>query len=754
MKIKRLQASFGNLQNDELRLDSGLNIIEAPNEYGKSTWCAFIRAMLYGVNTSLRDRQDTLSDKTRYRPWSGSPMEGSMEISFNGRDITIRRTGTPASPMKRFSAVYTETNEPVSGLSGEDAGEILTGASEHVFERTAFIRQSGIRVEQAYELEKRISSLVSSGDEHTSYTEAEELLRAWRRLLRHNKSGILPLLEAKLSAAEEKIALLENETEVMSGLRYEVKRLDSLREQLEKDLDTHEIFQERAAAKRVLQAKADLKKAEEELKARQTAAEQYSGVTPEAVTGLKERAAALSALEPLYSRAKEEHSRSEMIYLRALDAKKASPLSELSEADARGLMEKAACLAAEAAAPAPKHKAAAIAIPAALAIIAVLLAITLQNTVGYVASAAIIAVAVLLFASKRPGGKTEAAEAQNALQEKYGYLDLDELQAGIEEYLSLCRAAEKAEAALTAARQSFEASEASVLESETVLLEMAGAIFPAFSDMADLPAMTKEAETVVGALKKAEFEFTSASNYYSAVSESYEGHPEEVDFSYIPVPMRSREDTMSALARVNTQLADAKSSLDLKTGELKSFGAPELISGELRELIKERAVQTEKYNALTSALEVLAEANTDMQTRFSPLISCEASAVLARLTDGKYDRLSFNRKFTAEAKSRSDSVSRSALSLSVGTVDQVYLALRLAMCRLLLSEGEKSPVVLDDALANFDEKRALSALRLLKEIAAERQILLFTCHSRESKMLSGDKEVNIIRLQSAKADAW
>ena len=48
MKLKKLQASFGGLQNETLVLEDGLNILQAPNEGGKSTWSAFLRAMLYG----------------------------------------------------------------------------------------------------------------------------------------------------------------------------------------------------------------------------------------------------------------------------------------------------------------------------------------------------------------------------------------------------------------------------------------------------------------------------------------------------------------------------------------------------------------------------------------------------------------------------------------------------------------------------------------------------------------------------------
>ena len=57
--------------------------------------------------------------------------------------------------------------------------------------------------------------------------------------------------------------------------------------------------------------------------------------------------------------------------------------------------------------------------------------------------------------------------------------------------------------------------------------------------------------------------------------------------------------------------------------------------------------------------------------------------------------------------------------------------------------------VLDDALADFDDRRCRTALRLLKEEAKRRQILLFTCHSREAAFFDGDPEVSVQRLTNS-----
>ena len=75
---------------------------------------------------------------------------------------------------------------------------------------------------------------------------------------------------------------------------------------------------------------------------------------------------------------------------------------------------------------------------------------------------------------------------------------------------------------------------------------------------------------------------------------------------------------------------------------------------------------------------------------------------------------------------------RSLSYLSGGTVDQLYLALRLAICDLLLPD---CPIILDDALVYYDDERLKTALQVLRDLAKQRQILLFTCTDREKRIL-------------------
>ena len=65
--------------------------------------------------------------------------------------------------------------------------------------------------------------------------------------------------------------------------------------------------------------------------------------------------------------------------------------------------------------------------------------------------------------------------------------------------------------------------------------------------------------------------------------------------------------------------------------------------------------------------------------------------------------------------------------LSKGTVDQIYLALRLAMVQCLSETGESIPLLLDDPFANYDDSRLEHTLRLLSRLAVKNQVVLFTC---------------------------
>lgn len=266
MIIRHMQGTFGTLDGEQLRLDTGLNIIYAPNESGKSTWCAFLRAMLYGIDTSQRARAGFVPDKQKYAPWSGKPMAGELELEQGGKCITIRRwTEAPNAPLRGFSAVYTGTDIPVPGLTAADAGEQLTGVSAEVFARTAFIGQGGLVVTGTPELEKRISAIVTSGEEASSYTEADAQLRAWLRRRRSGQHGALPELEGRITTVEEQLHRLERNAQEQAACAAEIAQTDAELQTVTEQMNAARQRQRRAALSSMGEEKSNLRTLEQTL---------------------------------------------------------------------------------------------------------------------------------------------------------------------------------------------------------------------------------------------------------------------------------------------------------------------------------------------------------------------------------------------------------------------------------------------------------------------------------------------------------
>ena len=125
-----------------------------------------------------------------------------------------------------------------------------------------------------------------------------------------------------------------------------------------------------------------------------------------------------------------------------------------------------------------------------------------------------------------------------------------------------------------------------------------------------------------------------------------------------------------------------------------------------------------------------------------------AGEIFAALTGGKYDRVTLTRQFEALGEEAGAITPRRAIALAQGTADQLYLAVRLAVCELALPAEDPAPLVLDDALLSFDDARMARALEVLAAEGARRQILLFTCHGREADWAANRRDAAIIPLQS------
>ena len=727
MRILKLSASFGGLQNAELTLDEGLNVITAPNESGKSTWAAFLMAMLYGVDSSERTTKTNLPVKTKFKPWSGAPMEGRMELEWQGKRITIERSTKGRVPMGEFRAYETASGQPVAGMTGENCGELLLGVSRSVFERSAFIGQGAMALTSDAELEKRLSSLVTAGDETVSFSDTQKTLRDWRNRCRHNRTGLLPQTLMELQETE-------NTLEQIRRLHRSDMELTARREAY---LAQQEKLQTLVAALKAREANRALEK--------KTAAEQALKEAENARRQAEQAASALPARETLQELEKQLALLEAEERRLPAEAEKA-PVPPECPAAFRGLSEEEIVPAAQKDAqeaerlsqgkrrssyPALALLAAALALQAAVFLIeGGTLRIVLRIVLAALAAGALIWMLLL----RRNNRELDArlARAQELLQ-KYGGKAYGELVPLAAEYCAQLRLYAQKTKQHETRRAALEEERRRVAEQKARLLGQASMLSPeAAADTEAAHRAIFSALSALDALEKARQEENAARSRYEAVCAALSGvrpvQMPEMDLTGYELGSVSNE-----LLRLNSSLADVRSQLDQSRGRVAALGDPAELEAKREALTARAEALTRRYDALELALGALESANSELQTRFSPQISVLAGKLLGEMTGERYDTILLGSDLRAEARERGELVTRQLLYLSGGTADQVYLAVRLAICRLAL--GEDVPIVLDDALVRFDDERMRAALTLLRQEAGTRQIVLFTCQRREQAAL-------------------
>lgn len=164
-----------------------------------------------------------------------------------------------------------------------------------------------------------------------------------------------------------------------------------------------------------------------------------------------------------------------------------------------------------------------------------------------------------------------------------------------------------------------------------------------------------------------------------------------------------------------------------RSGRLAAMGDPLVLGSEISRMENEHEQLTEEYDAITLAIDTLRKADEEIQSRFSPALGKLAAEYMQYVTDGKYDGVMLDRDFSAQVHESGAAVPHPANYLSAGTLDLMYLAVRLAVCALALPEDANCPLIIDDALVNLDPERRAQALRLLEKIAQQRQVILFSC---------------------------
>ncbi len=156
----------------------------------------------------------------------------------------------------------------------------------------------------------------------------------------------------------------------------------------------------------------------------------------------------------------------------------------------------------------------------------------------------------------------------------------------------------------------------------------------------------------------------------------------------------------------------------------------------LKRVLAENERLREEITAIDLALETMTELSSSIRDSFGLYLNKTASDMVAGITGGIYDSMSVDENLNVFMNTRTKLVPVS--QVSSGTMDQIYLALRLSAARLIQSGRDEMPLIFDDSFVLYDDERLRSALKWLPT-AYSGQIIIFTCHQREAQMLTANQ---------------
>ncbi len=148
----------------------------------------------------------------------------------------------------------------------------------------------------------------------------------------------------------------------------------------------------------------------------------------------------------------------------------------------------------------------------------------------------------------------------------------------------------------------------------------------------------------------------------------------------IPEPEQSPEEIARQLPTLQASRRELQSQLDRLLGQIRAIGSPDELRTRLQEDETRLTALQQEYDAIALAMQALSATNTTLQNRFSPALGARAAEIFAALSGGRYDKVLLSRDFALSAEPSGDAAARSIQLLSQGTADQLYLAVRLAIC--------------------------------------------------------------------------
>ena len=692
MKIKNIKVNaYGNIENKDINLEEGINIIHGANESGKSTLLNYIISIFYGISRNKDGK--VLSDYEKYKPWNSNEFSGRISYKLeNGEKYEIFRDFNKKNPK-----IYNDKLEDISDrfeTDKKDGSKFFIeqmGIDKQMYLSTVVSTQEEVRLDEKNQnmLIQKIANLAGTGEDNVSYKKA--LIKLQEKI--RDEIGTNKTSQKPINIIEKEIVEINNkivETEKYRNRKYEI---DAEKEQILSEL------KELEQQKQILQELQNSMKSEEETKNRLEIREKNRKDNIAKINELTNQKNTINA--------ESERVQSAKNHLQDIIKGHKENIEKLNSEIEKIANEKEETQEKE------KPSISFIVITVVLAIALICSIILIKNyIVSGILGVALIANIVFYVINKNKQKVNKAKLREKINQEKQ--YKREKLENQKQQIIANVNTTEK-ELEKQEEEEKQVNSELSMLKGQIILLQK------------NNEKITEEIEQDNKAIKE------ESNKNKQQIIEKYKDKNIN-DLLYI-------NDYQNYISKIEETINNDRiriKGLEIEYNTIVPQLDEMVVLEEKREADKEKLAELrEKESIINIAIENLMDAYEEMKTTITPKFTKNLSESIQKISSNKYNKVTINdENGMIIENNRGEYVE--AVKLSTGTIDQLYLALRLSMIDELSKEN--LPIILDESFAYSDNNRLKNMLQYLTSDLNNHQTIIFTCTDREQKML---EEMNI-----------
>jgi len=687
LKIKNIKVNaYGNIENKDINLEEGINIIHGANESGKSTLLNYIISIFYGISRNKDGK--ALSDYEKYKPWNSNEFSGRISYKLeNGEKYEIFRDFNKKNPK-----IYNDKLEDISDrfeTDKKDGSKFFIeqmGIDKQMYLSTVVSTQEEVRLNEKNQnmLIQKIANLAGTGEDNVSYKKA--LIKLQEKI--RDEIGTNKTSQKPINIIEKEIVEINNkivETEKYRNRKYEI---DAEKEQILSEL------KELEQQKQILQELQNSMKSEEETKNRLEIREKNRKDNIAKINELTNQKNTINA--------ESERVQSAKNHLQDIIKGHKENIEKLNSEIEKIANEKEETQEKE------KPSISFIVITVVLAIALICSIILIKNyIVSGILGVAIIANIVFYVINKNKQKVNKAKLREKINQEKQ--YKREKLENQKQQIIANVNTTEK-ELEKQEEEEKQVNSELSMLKGQIILLEK------------NNEKITEEIEQDNKAIKE------ESNKNKQQIIEKYKDKNIN-DLLYI-------NDYQNCISKIEETINNNRiriKGLEIEYNTIVPQLDEMVVLEEKREADKEKLAELrEKESIINIAIENLMDAYEEMKTTITPKFTKNLSESIQKISSNKYNKVTINdENGMIIENNRGEYVE--AIKLSTGTIDQLYLALRLSMIDELSKEN--LPIILDESFAYSDNNRLKNMLQYLTSDLNNHQTIIFTCTDREQKML-------------------